>query len=49
MSSIRFLFDENVPPTILQFLQQTEPQIQAYSIGDGVAPSRDLIQISLIG
>ena len=48
MSSINFLFDENVSPAILQFLKQTEPQIQVYSIGDGIAPLRGTLDPDIL-
>ncbi len=40
MTDIGFLFDENVPPAVLQFLRQREPEIRTYAINDGVAPPK---------
>ena len=48
MSSVSFLFDENVSPAIVKFLKQTEPQVQVYSIGDGVAPPKGTLDPEIL-
>jgi len=40
MSEICFLLDENIPLTLQAQLEQTEPQLQIYAIGDGSAPPK---------
>ena len=40
MSVICFLLDENVPLVIQAQLEQMEPTIHVYAIGDGIAPPK---------
>jgi hypothetical protein len=40
MSAIRFLLDENVPLTIQLRLEQIEPTMRVYAVGDGIAPAK---------
>lgn len=40
MNRYAFLFDENVPLVIPSQLNQKEPAIQVYTVGDGLAPDK---------
>lgn len=40
MSDICFLLDENVPLIIQALLEQRDPEIRVYAIGDGIAPPK---------
>jgi len=40
MSTISFLLDEHVPLLIQAQLEQMEPKLRVYAIGDGVAPPK---------
>jgi len=40
MSEICFLLDENVPLIIQALLEQREPEIRVYAVGDGIAPPK---------
>ncbi len=40
MSTISFLLDENIPLIVQARLQQMEPRMQVYAIGEGLAPPK---------
>ena len=40
MSDIGFLLDEHVPPIIQARLNQREPRLRVYTVGDNAAPMR---------
>lgn len=40
MSTISFLLDEHVPLIIQAQLEQIEPRVRVYAIGDGIAPPK---------
>lgn len=48
MSQTNFLFDENVPPTIRNFLLQTNPNIVAFAVGDGIAPPKGTLDPAIL-
>ncbi len=48
MSQTNFLFDENVPPMVRNFLLQTAPEIIAYAVGDGTAPPKGTLDPAIL-
>ena len=48
MSTISFLLDEHIPLIIQAQLEQIEPRVRVYAIGDGIAPSKGIPDLDIL-